>query len=150
MAINIHSISSLEPKYLWPSIMNYDMRFCTKYAMYWGAFNTLDNDLFMTMLNTTAFKASALKCFYCQGCNYKVSDCPSPTFALDKNVSGKMNMTIWVGSGFPHMTLATSASASCPVQDVSAFYQNRQQIHIKYQYSCKVSHCKQAHKCRNY
>ena len=68
-----------DKKFIWSAVQMYDiMASCTHHSC---PFTTMDQALMATILDATAVKASAHKCFRCRGFNHLVNGCPFPQTA---------------------------------------------------------------------
>lgn len=75
-------IQTCNRKYNWQSICMYDIRHRMRLgAQKSFAFERIDNDLFVTILDSTAIKSDALRCFRCKSFEHVVSNCPFPAEA---------------------------------------------------------------------
>ena len=70
-----------DKKFIWSTVQMYDIRFCMICIHHSCPFTTMDQALMATILNTTAVKTSAHKCFQCGGFDYLVDGCPFPQTA---------------------------------------------------------------------
>ena len=71
-----------DKKSIWSAVQMYNIRFCTMCIHHSSPFTTMDQALMATILNATAIKTSAHKCFRCGGFDYLVDGCPFPKTAL--------------------------------------------------------------------
>ena len=60
----------------------YDIRYHAMCAHHGCPFTTTDQALMATILDATAVKVSACKCFHCGGFDHLVDGCPFPQTAL--------------------------------------------------------------------
>ena len=72
-------IQSCSQKYIWSAVNIYDMRFRLKKSMTRSfEFHSVDSDLFLSVLDATAIKSDAKRCFRCKAYDHMVHDCPFP------------------------------------------------------------------------
>ena len=84
------NISDLDQRFHWAAVLSYDAQFCHKCALHNLPLSAFDQQLYVTILDATATKAAACRCFCCQHYNHKVIDCPFPPGALlEKEVMAK-------------------------------------------------------------
>ena len=74
-------IMQQDKKFIWPAVQMYDIRYCTMCAHHGCPFTMTDQALMATILDATAVKVSAHKCFHCGGFNHLVDECPFPQTA---------------------------------------------------------------------
>ena len=68
-------------KFNWSAVQMYDIRFQAMCAHHGCPFTTTDQALMATILDVTAVKTSACKCFRCGGFDHLVYRCPFPQAA---------------------------------------------------------------------
>ena len=67
-------------KYTWQSVYLYDVRFRMKLGSSRSFdFHVMDNDLYLTILDTTAVRTDAMRCFRCKSYEHVVTSCPFPS-----------------------------------------------------------------------
>ena len=71
-------ISDLDQRFHWAAILSYDAQFRHKCAIHNLPLSTFDQQLYVTILDATATKAAARRCFRCQRYDHEVIDCPFP------------------------------------------------------------------------
>ena len=75
-------IMQQDKKFIWSAVQMYDIRLHVMCAHHSCPFTTTDQALMATILDATAVKTSACKCFQCGGFNHLVDGCPFPHTAL--------------------------------------------------------------------
>ena len=73
-----HHIMDVDQCFNWAAMLSYDAQFHHKCTMQGLPFSAFDQQLYMTMLDTTATKVSAHRCFRCQCFDHEVINCPFP------------------------------------------------------------------------
>ena len=68
-------ITDLDEHFVWAAVLSYDAQFCTIQGLPFSAFI---QQLYVTILDATAAKASAHRCFRCQHFDHGVVDFPFP------------------------------------------------------------------------
>ena len=71
-----------DKKFSWSAVQMYDIRFQAICAHHGYPFTTMDQALMATILDGTAVKTSACKCFRCGSFDHVVDGCPFPQAAL--------------------------------------------------------------------
>ena len=70
-----------DKKFIWPAAQMCDIRYYAMCAPHGCPFTTTDQALTATILDATAVKVSAWKCFHCGGFDHLVDGCPFPQTA---------------------------------------------------------------------
>ena len=94
-------IMQQDKKFIWSAVQMYDIRFCAMCAHHSCPF-TMDQALMATILDATAVKTSAHKCFQHGDFDHLVDGCPFPQTALlemAENVKKGMQVRQTVKSG---------------------------------------------------
>ena len=143
-------ISDLDQQFHWVAILSYDAQFQHKCALLNLPLSAFDQQLYITILDATATKAAARRCFQCQCYDHKVIDCPFPPGALlEKEVMAKKTAQSQQGQGnFRHQQQHPSHRGTG--HQLPAVYHQGREICIKYQSaSCTFPNCRRAHVCRH-
>ena len=74
-------IMQQDKKFIWPTVQMYDIRYHAMCACHGCPFTMTDQALMATILDATAVKVSAHKCFHCGGFDHLVDGCPFPMTA---------------------------------------------------------------------
>lgn len=127
-------IQKCSHKYNWHAVYTYDMRFRANLATTKSfAFQTVDTELFVTILDSTAVKQNAQRCFRCKSFEHGVGECPFPAeHSLAKEAK-----------------TAKSFTSTKQGNTFEKFYHNGQEICINFQQGrCSFAQCKRAHVCK--
>ena len=140
-------ISDLDQCFHWATILSYDAQFWHKCALHNWPLSAFDQQLYVTILDATATKAVARRCFRCQRYDHEVIDCPFPL--LEKEAMVKKAAQSQQGWGnFCHQQQHPSNRGTG--SQLPAVYHQGREICIKYQLvSCTFPNCRRAHVCRH-
>ena len=143
-------ISDLDQRFHWAAILSYDAQFRHKCAIHNLPLSAFDQQLYVTILDATATKAVARRCFRCQQYDHKVIDCPFPPGApLEKEATVKKAVQSQQGRGNYRPQQQHPSSRGTGSQLPAVYHQGRE-ICIKYQSaSCTFPNCRRAHICRH-
>ena len=143
-------ISDLDQHFHWAAILSYDAQFRHKCALHNQPLSAFDQQLYVTILDATATKAVARRCFCCQRYDHEVIDCPFPPGALlEKEATVKKAAQSQQGWGNFHQQQQHPSNRGTGSQLPAVYHQGRE-ICIKYQsVSCTFPNCRRAHVCRH-
>ena len=143
-------ISDLDQRFHWAAILSYDAQFRHKCAIHNLPLSAFDQQLYVTILDATATKAAARRCFRCQQYDHEVIDCPFPPGApLEKEATVKKAAQSQQGRGNYRPQQQRPSSRGTGSQLPAVYHQGRE-ICIKYQSaSCTFPNCRRAHVCRH-
>ena len=135
-------IMQQDKKFIWSAVQMYDIRFCVIWAHHSCPFT--DQVLMTTILDATAVKTSACKCFQCGGFNHLVDGCPFPQTALLETVDiAKKGM--WA-----RQTVKLGPSKPTSPTQLDKWFCNEREGCNNFQLDrCTFPHCKQAYVCCN-
>jgi len=77
-------ICDCDKKYMWSAIAAYDIRHRAKLSRKSVYFSTADVTLQAQLLDASAIKSNALRCYRCKSFQHNVSECPFPQGAIQK------------------------------------------------------------------
>ena len=137
-------IMQQDRKFIWPAVQMYDIGYCAMCAHCRCPFTKTDQALMATLLDATAVKASAQKCFHCRGFDHLVGGCPFPHTASLQTVetTKKSAQARWTSK--PGL-----AKYSSLTQSDKWFHNRREGCNDYQQDRCTFPHCKWAHICCN-
>ena len=143
-------ISDLDQHFHWAAILSYDAQFQHKCALHNQLLSAFDQQLYVTILDTTVTKAAAYRCFCCQQYDHKVIDCSFPPGApLEKEAMVKKAAQSQQGWGNFRQQQQCPSNRGTGSQLPAVYHQGRE-ICIKYQSaSCTFPNCRRAHVCRH-
>ena len=143
-------ISELDQCFHWAAILSYDAQFRHKCAIHNLPLSAFDQQLYVTILDATATKAAAHRCFRCQQYDHEVIDCPFPLGApLEKEATVKKAAQSQQGRGNFHPQQQHPSNRGTG-SHLPAVYHQAREICIKYQSaSCTFPNCRRAHVCRH-
>lgn len=127
-------IQKCNNKYMWQAVYTYDMRFRAKLAATRSLeFNTIDTDLFVTILDSTAVKQNVQRCYRCKSYDHTVHECPfPPEYPVAKETKA------------PKAKWNQKSTSS-----IEKWFHNGQEICNNWQQGrCTFPSCKRAHVCK--
>ena len=138
-------ISDLNQCFHWAAILSYNAQFLHKCLLHGLLLSAFDQQLYMAILNATAAKTTAHRCFCCQHFDHEVIDCPFPPGGLlEKEVTMKKTAQSQQGQGTYHHQQQHTHSRNSRPQLPVVYHQGRE-ICIKYQSgSYGLPHCRRA------
>ena len=135
-------IMQQDKKFIWSAVQMYDIRFWAMCTHHSCPLTTTDQALMATILDVTAVKPSAHKCFRCGGINHLVDRCPFPQAALLETAE-TTKKGIWVRQA----TRSGPFKSTSPLQTDKWFHNGREGCDNYQQDRCTFPHCKCAHIC---
>ena len=108
-------IGENDKKYTWAALAAYDIRHRAKLSRKSVYFSNVDISLQAQLLDATAVKTSASRCYRCKSFLHTVSECPFPPSATQKPVSQKTEKRKEVCRNFNNLKCVVS---NCPRQHV--------------------------------
>ena len=141
-------ISNLDQHFHSAVILSYNAQFRHKCTLHNRLLSTFDQQLYVTILDTTVTKAVACRCFCCQQYDHEVINCPFPLGApLEKEATVKKAVQSQQGRGNFRQQQQCSSNRGAGSQLPAVYHQGRE-ICIKYQLaSCTFPNCRRAHIC---
>ena len=135
-------IMQQDKKFIWSAVQMYDIRFWVMCVHHSCPFTTLDQALMATILDSTAVKSSACKCFRCDSFDHSVDRCPFPQAAL-------LETAEMTKKGLQVRQTAKSGpcKSTLPIQTDTLFHNGREGCNNFQQDRCTFPHCKHAHIC---
>ena len=137
-------IMQQDKTFIWSAVQMCNIRFCAMCIHHSCPFTTTDQALMATILNATAVKTSACKCFWYRGFDHLVDECPFPQTAT-------LEMAEIAKKGVPVRKTVKSGPSKpiSPTQLDKWFCNGREGCNNTQLDRCMFLHCKQAHICFN-